>query len=247
MRSLILVLLPNLLLAAEPDPLLPLIRQRISDWRRELPDFLCTQESTFDQGNRGRGIRMSDSAFYEIRVVRGRESYVLRSVAGIDIKANQLEPVDLAGMNHRGEFSSALLLLFDAPTKTLFHRADRERVDGRRLRRYDFKVRQENSQWYVGPGAAYQPAYEGSFWADEADGKVYRLHMEAHQFPRKYVVQDAWLTVTYSTVSIEGEPFLMPAQAEVRACHTLMDCSHVYMKFTDYRHFTATSKVDFKD
>ncbi|MGJ5813735.1 hypothetical protein [Paludibaculum fermentans] len=245
MWRLILILLPALLLAAEPDPLLPLIRQRVADWRRELPDFLCTQESTLSQGNRGRGIRMSDSAIYEIRVIRGRESYFLKQAAGIDLK--QPEPADFPGMNHRGEFSSALLLLFDAPTQTLFHRAGRERVEGRRLRRYDFKVRQENSQWYVGPGAAYQPAYEGSFWADEADGKVYRLHMEAHQFPRKYVVQDAWLTVTYTTVSIDGEPFLMPAQAEVRACHTLMDCSQAYLKFTDYRHFTATSKVDFQD
>jgi hypothetical protein len=244
-RSLILFLLPCLLPAAEQDPLLALIRQRVADWRRELPDFLCTQESTLNRRNHGRGMRLSDSAVYEIRVVRGRESYFLKRAAGIDLVESEL--VDFPEMNNRGEFASALLLLFDASSQTRFHRSDRETVEGRRLRRYDFRVRQENSQWFVGPGSGYCPAYSGSFWADETDGRVYRLHMEAHRFPRRYLVQEASLTISFKPFEIGGEPFLMPAQATVIACRSLMDCDRAYMGFTDYRRFTATSKVDFKD
>lgn len=244
MRLLALLLVPCLLPAAEPDSLLALIHQRVADWRRDLPDFLCTQESTLNRANKGRGMRLSDSAVYEVQVVQGRESYFLKTASGIDQK--QLEPIDFPAMNNRGEFASALLLLFDAATQTRFHRADRETVEGRHLRRYDFRVRQENSRWYVGPGAGYCPAYSGSFWADEKDGRIYRLHMEAHRFPRRYVVQDATLTVNFQTVTIEGEPFLMPSQAAVVACRNLMDCNRAYMTFTNYRHFAATSKVEFK-
>jgi len=244
-RCIILLLLPGLLSAADPDALLPLVRQRITDWRHHLPDFACIQESTLDQGNRGRGVRVSDSAIYEIQVLKGRESYFLKQIAGID--TSEREPIDFPAMNNRGEFASALLLLFDASTQTRFHRADRETVEGRRLRRYGFRVRQENSRWFVGPGAGFCPAYDGSFWADEADGRIYRLHMEAHHFPGRYVVQDATLTVTFKDVTIQGEPFLMPAQAAVVACRSAMDCRRAYMAFTNYRLFTAKSALAFKD
>ncbi|WP_321475670.1 hypothetical protein [uncultured Paludibaculum sp.] len=213
-------------------------------WRHALPDFVCTQDSTVNHGNRGKGVRLSDSASYELRVVQGRESYFLKRSAGLDLE--QLTPVDFPVMGNRGEFASALLLLFDAPSQTRFHRADRETVEGRRLRRYDFSVRQENSRWFVGPGAAFQPAYTGSFWADESDGKVYRLHMEAHRFPRRYAVQDAWLNVSFDTVRIQGEEYLMPVQSDVRTCRDLTDCAHAFMLFTDYRKFTATSQVEFQ-
>lgn len=247
MRTLLLLLLlPCLLPAEQPDPVLSKVRFTIAQWRAALPDFICTQDSKMNRGNPAEGFRLSDSASYELRVIHGREFYFLKRSGGVELETRV--PADFPGMNNRGEFASALLLLFDPSTQARFHRAGRETMEGRRLRRYDFSVLKRNSRWYVGPGDGYRPAYTGAFWADEADGNIYRLHMEAHKFPRKFPIQDVTLNVGFDTVRIEGDGYLMPVQSNVIVCGRLAGgCSRVYMRFTDYHRFTAASKVEFED
>lgn len=241
MRTLALLFLPAVLAAAQPDPLLDRIAARVAGWRANLPDFYCTQDSRSQHLGSGRGWHLSDTVSYELRVVSGRESYFLKDVAGITIETPTA--VDYADMVNRGEFSSALLVLFDTPTQTRFRRAGREKVEGRKLRRYDFTVRQENSRWYVGPGKGYPPAYRGSLWAEESTGKIYRLDMEARAFPKNYPIRYAGMSITYDEVTIHGDEFLMPAQAHVRACGDRRGCNDTVSLFSHYRHFTADSRL----
>jgi len=177
----------------------------------------------------------------ELTVVSGHEQYYLLQEDGRAV--SQAAPADFPTISSRGEYASALLTLFDAASRTHFHRRGvRHGPDGN-LRRYDFAIRQQDSQWYLGPAPGFAPAYEGSVWVDERDGSVRQLVMDAARFPDSFFILEARLRVDFAPVLIEGLPYLLPHHASVRVCTKRGYCARKVLEFSDYRKFVARSRV----
>jgi len=180
----------------------------------------------------------TDNEQLELTVVNGREQYQLHQTDN-----QEPIPIDFPTISSRGEYASALLVLFDLASKTQFHRKGVYDEQNRSLRRYDFAVQQKSSQWYFGPGLGFAPAYGGRIWIDEGDGSVHRLEMEAFRFPDKLFVNEASLRLDFAVVVIADLPRLMPSRAVLRVCTKGGYCEQNIVEFSNYHKFVATSRL----
>jgi len=226
-------------LATESDPVLGAARRYIAHWRGTLPDFICHQSTLRFSA------RHSHHAWYktgndqlELTVVNGREQYQLHQTDN-----QEPVPVDSSAIGSRGEYASALLVLFDPASETQFHRKGVYNEQNRSLRLYDFAVQQKNSQWYFGPGLGFAPAYGGRIWIDVGDGSIHRLEMEAFRFPGKLFVNEASLRLDFAVVVIADLPYLMPSRVVLRVCTTGGYCERNIVEFSNYHKFVATTRL----
>ena len=225
--------------ATESDPVLDAVRRYVAHWRSTLPDFICQQSTLLFSGSHSDHIwHPTNNQQLELTVVNGREQYQLHQTDN-----RGPIPVGFPTINSRGEYASALMVLFDPASGTQFHRRGVYNEQNRSLRRYDFAVQQKNSQWYFGPGLGFAPAYEGHIWIDEGDGSVHRLEMEAFRFPDKLFVNKASLRLEFALVVIAELPRLMPSRAVLRVCNQGGRCEQNILEFSNYHKFVATSRL----
>lgn len=240
----ILLLVPWPIPGAEPDPVLLEARRYVASWLSGLPDFVClqsTQRFSATHSHAWHTWHPDDSVQVELTVSNGIEHYLLVSMG--DHAVRESRPVNFDTLGSRGEFVSAVRVLFEPTSRAAFHRRGAQDHNGRRLRRFDFVVHKGNSQWYIGPDPGYAPAYSGSIWIDSANGSVHRLDMEASSFPQDFFITAASLRLTFSFVEIAGIEYLMPDSADVRLCTNQGYCERKKIEFSNYRRFTATSRV----
>ena len=78
---------------------------------------------------------------------------------------------------------------------------------------------------------------------EESSGRVHRITMLSREFPRAFAVQSVAHTTEYRAVEIGGQPYLLPARSLVEACNDKGRCQRSVIEFTNYRKFTAESKI----
>lgn len=242
MRFAILALLLSFALQGEDrDTTLPKARRYIATWLSELPDFVCHQSTRRFAAGPSHDWRPEGFFVTELTVSGGIEHYLLLSNVGETIRESYSVGFDKLGS--RGEFVSAVRVLFDAASKSVFHRRGAHDQNGRRLRRFDFSVQRENSRWFLGPAPGYAPAYSGSVWVDEADGSLHQLDMEAQSFPGKLAIRAASMRIEFAFVESDGLRYLMPSRADVRVCTNRAYCERKRIEFSGFRRFTAKSRL----
>jgi len=242
MRFAILALLLSFTLQGEDrDTTLPKARRYIATWLSELPDFVCRQSTRRFAAGPSHDWRLEDSFITELTVTEGIEHYLLISKVGETVR----EPyaIDFDTLGSRGEFVSAVRVLFDAASKSVFHRRGARDQNGRHLRRFDFAVQRENSQWFLGSAPGYAPAYSGTVWVDESDGSLHQLDMETQAFPDKFAIRAASMRLEFAFVESDGLRYLMPSRADVRVCSNGAYCERKRIDFSDFRRFTAKSRL----
>ena len=236
-----LVLLPLTMSGAETSSQVTITRHWVEKWLREMPDFICQQSSQLSWAFSLHSTWHPDhSSIAEVTVISGIEHYQLVRVDSqpdLDRKAAE----DL--MKSRGEFVSAVRLLFDSQSDAAFHARGTHRLGERMLTRVDFSVPKTTSQWYIGTGAEYAPGYYGTLWVNPADGSIDRLEMEANRFPAHVSVTEASLRLSFAPVAIAGSIYIMPVDADVTACTKHAYCERRKITFSDYRHFVVRSRV----
>jgi hypothetical protein len=138
-----------------------------------------------------------------------------------------------------GEFATALKTLFDAGTASEFRDGGKDR----RFHKLTFRVLAEHSRWSIGTDVRLNPAYQGSISVDESSGRVHRITMMSREFPRGFAVQSVAHSTEYGPVEIGGASFLLPVRSLVEACNDKGRCQRSVIEFTNYRKFTAESKI----
>jgi hypothetical protein len=236
----LLLILPCVLSAREPDPVLGEARRYARGWLDGLDDIVCRQEVEHFSAGGSHAWRPDGQTLSELTFHRGVEHYALLGTDGQPKPAAR--PIDKDTLDSRGEFGTAIWILFDPASNATFQRGGTKLRDGRHLRRYDFKVPRKSSQWEIGADR-YTPAYFGNILVDEADGSLHWLEMEAMQFPASSLFGAVRLRLSFSTIVIDGLPYVMPETAEVRICTRQCMCQQRKFAFSQYRHFTATSKL----
>jgi hypothetical protein len=227
-----------LFLAADVDALAAKARAATTEWLAQLPDFLCDQTNRrMVSVDKGRSWRATDTHEVEVTYTQGRERYRLLRLNGVAVLGEQAANARTLGST--GEFATALKTLFDAATGPQFRDGGK---DGS-LRKLTFRVLAEHSRWSIGSDVRINPAYQGSISLEEDSGRVHRITMMSREFPRGFAVQSAAHSTEYRAVEIAGRPFLLPARSLVQACSAQGRCQRSVIEFTNYRKFSAESKI----
>jgi hypothetical protein len=240
MRRFTLLLILPCALAGQPDPALREARRYARVWLDGLNDIVCRQSVEHFSAEGSHAWRPDGQTLTELTFRRGVEHYTLLGADGQPKRAAL--PADPDTLKSRGEFGTAVWVLFDPASRATFKRAGAKDQNGRHLRRFDFKVPKKSSQWEIGADG-YAPAYFGNILVDEVDGSLHWLEMEALQFPPSSLFGAVRLRLSFSTVDIDGLPYVMPESAEVRICTRRCMCQQRKFAFSQYRRFTATSKL----
>lgn len=227
-----------LLVATDVDGLAAKVRAATAEWLEHLPDFIC------DQTNRrmvsvdmGRSWRATDTHEVEVTYTQGRERYRLLRLNGVSVLGEQASNARTLGS--AGEFATSLKTLLDPGTAPEFRDGGKDHS----LRKLTFRVQAERSRWSVGTDVRINPAYQGSISVEEKTGRVHRIAMLSREFPRDFAVQSVAHATDYGAVEIGGQPFLLPARSLVEACDDKGRCQRSVIEFTNYRKFTAESKI----
>jgi hypothetical protein len=134
------------------------------------------------------------------------------------------------------------------PTAARFKRRGEDRVGSRSAVVFDYSVAQPNSHWtLVSPDdRKFNPAYEGAIWVDKDTRRVLRIEQRTVDIPRDFPLLKAETVITYSFVTIDKKPVLLPGSSENLGCwRGSGTCVRNTIEFQDYKKFTAESSVTF--
>lgn len=216
-------------------------RNYVRQWLAAMPDVVCLQTTERFATNGGLLWRREVISQAELTVERGEERYQLLSVNGKPAGNAASAATQIEGSS--GEFLSAVRQLFDPASRAEFRYRGSRVERGRTLERYEFRVRQENSQWYVGADPGYRPAYSGSIWMDGVDGRLARIEMEANTFPAKLGIRSATLQTTFEPVALNGAFLVLPGRSEVTVFMKWGYTERRVLRYSGYRRFTSASRL----
>ena len=227
-----------LLLTVDVDALAGKARASTAEWLAHLPDFLCDQTNhRMVSVDKGHSWRATDTHEVEVTYTQGRERYRSLRLNGVAVLGEQSANARTLGSS--GEFATALKALFDVGTEPEFRDGGKDQS----FRKLTFRVLAAHSRWSIGTDVRINPAYQGSISVDEASGRVHRITMMSREFPPEFAVQSVAHSTDYRAVEIGGQAFLLPARSLVEACNNKGRCQRSVIEFTNYRKFTAESKI----
>ena len=210
-----------------------------------LPDFIVQQNTTrYYSTTAPAQWRTLDVVSAEVVSVAGKEEY--RNILVNGKPTNR--PVEKTGAWSTGEFQTVLDSLLSPYTAATFRRQSDDTLRGRATYRFQYRVRQENSNWdiYAPTGAKATPSYSGDVWIDKATHNILRIEEESGPMPAGFVFDKAESVVEYSFVTIESKSYPLPVHSEILTCQRgSPNCTKNEINFQNYRKFGADSTVTF--
>jgi hypothetical protein len=243
----------------QSDPVIEAARRWALRYSQTLPDFVCTEFIHRYQNWTGTDFQF-DTLTFRVSFYRQREAYEL--VARNQRPSHQ-RVESLNGSITRGEFGSALRLVFDDASAAVFEAQRPKRIEGRAVATYGYAVRLESSRYELEYGShRIVSAYHGSVYIDPSTSRVLRLTTEVDP-PADFPIRQVATTIDYDLRAIGEEQYLLPIRAEVRMFElpseevlkrlSRNDAATArrgvryrnIVEFRDYRKFSADSKLTF--
>jgi hypothetical protein len=227
------------------DEVLVEARMEASRFTDGLPNFTARQLTTryFSQTWPARWQKI-DEVTADVACVDGKEEYRNIAVNGNPVS----RPPERTGSWSTGEFSTTMEDVLSIPTAARFKRRGEDRVGSRSAVVFDYTVAQPNSHWtLVSPDdRKFNPAYEGAIWVDKDTRRVLRIEQRTVDIPRDFPLLKAETVITYSFVTIDKKPVLLPGSSENLGCwRGSGTCVRNTIEFQDYKKFSAESSVTF--
>lgn len=232
--------------ATAQDATLTKARTAVSTFMQGLPNYVCTEMVTrYVNTTHVVDWRPLDTVSTEVVYENGHERYTNIKINGKDSGKQRME--DLSGAWSTGEFGSVLADLFSRATAADFRFRKPSSIVGRSARIYDFTVERDNSHWHVQvPSQSVIPAYRGSVWIDEQNGRVLRIEMQASNLPEAFPLDRVESATDYDYVRFGEKEFLLPVHAEVLSCERdKSDCSRNTIDFRNYHKYEGESTIIF--
>jgi len=238
--------------SVEQGKILDEVREYVANYDNSLPDFICVEVEQRMVAPNHAGRAGSDASFRLMDTITSKITYFHHEEKKEPI-LNGSRPVTgdyekLGGATSRGDFETALRMLFDPATQARFEWARWTTWHGRLTMVFSYHVSQERSQYRIGTGEhkiERITAYTGEVFLDEkAPHPVMRLTSKAEEIPPDFPIQRADTTLDYKYVDIGGQSFLLPYNGEV-----LMDAPDGMSKnsnrFDFYRKYEVGSSITF--
>jgi hypothetical protein len=228
------------------------VRQYVMDYDNSLPDFICLEvEQRMIAPNHG-GRSGNDPSFHTADTITSKITY-FNHVEKKEPILNGSRPVtgnyeSLGGATSRGDFETALRMLFDPNTQARFEWARWTTLRGRLTMVFSYRVSQDRSQYKIGLSEGKIEritAYSGEVYVDEkSPHAVTRLKTNAIEIPVDFPIQRADTILDYQYAEIGGQQFLLPYNEEV-----LLDGPDSLAKnsntFKFYRKYEVGSSITF--
>ena len=236
----------------EQGRILDEVRQYVMNYDNSLPDFICLEVEQrmiagFHSGRAG-----SEPSFRPLDTITSKITYFHHEEKKEPI-LNGSRPVtsdyeSLGGATSRGDFETALRMLFDPATQARFEWARWATLRGRPTMVFSYRVSRDRSQYKIGTGdhkAERITAYSGEVFVDRnSPHAVTKLTSKAEEIPVDFPIQRAATALDYKYVDIGGQSFLLPYNGEV-----LMDgpdgMSKNSNRFDFYRKYEVGSSITF--
>ena len=238
--------------SVEQGKILDEVRGYVANYDNSLPDFICVEvEQRMVAPNHG-GRSGNDPSFHLMDTITSRITYYQHQEKKEPI-LNGSRPVTgdyekLGGATSRGDFETALRMLFDPNTQARFEWARWTTWHGRLTMVFGYRVSQDRSQYRIGTGehkVERITAYSGEVFVDaQSPHPVIRLTSKAQEIPMDFPIQRAETILDYKQVDIGGQNFLLPYNGEV-----MMDgpdgMSKNSNRFDFYRKYEVGSSITF--
>jgi hypothetical protein len=228
---------------AAQDPQLALMRLRMTENLRGLPNYTCLETIERTRVLKGGGVRMSDRLRLEVALVDGKEMFGWPGSSEFeDVQARLVE----RGTFGAGNFALYARALF-AGQHARFGPPAAVALQGRNAVRWEYRVGRESGglQIIVGDRAALV-GFHGAVYADPESLDVLRLEVVADPAPEALGTMQSRDTVEYARVPIGGESFLLPVASEL--IMTLRDREDTNrVSFSSCRRFAGESRILFEE
>jgi hypothetical protein len=239
--------------SVEQGRILDEVRQYVANYDNSIPDFICLEiEQRAIAPNHG-GRSGNDPSFRPLDTITSKITYFHHEEKKEPI-LNGSRPVTTdyeklgGGATSRGDFETALRMLFDPATQARFEWARWATLRTRLTMVFSYHVSRERSQYRIGTGenkVERITAYSGEVFVDaQPPHAVTRLTSKAEEIPIDFPIQRAETILDYKYVDLSGESFLLPYNGEI-----LMDgpdgMSKNDNRFDFYRKYEVGSSITF--
>jgi hypothetical protein len=254
----------------QQSALLAKITQYATGYVSTLPNMSCTETTRFSgsgqqSGHHGSrraqarlpdGWRLEDTVVEAVDYYEGTETYHTKTLNG----APDTRPLDeIRSEYSRGEFGTILDITFAPSSQARFQWDHWESLRGRRVAVFGYSIDRAHSQYWVCCVAAgtvdvggvrrqqnkrWLSAYRGFVYADADSGSIVRFTFRNVEIPQSYDLQDARNLLEYSTVTLGGKSFWLPARA-VHYTRTAKGRTRDEIRFSNYRKFGADTNITF--
>jgi len=231
---------------AETGSMLSGARARVSDYKRTLPNFVCTRVSKRFVDASGRGEwKLNDSYVNLLRYVDGEETTVLLEVDGRRASDSQSEG---RGAVVTGEFGELLSMLFSEKTKADIQWRGVADLGGARTQVFQFRVARSNSLYEVvaesgGPNSVIYAAYHALVYIDANTFAVRRVSIEAENLPKDFHIRESAIAVEYDFVPIGGNDYLLPLRSTLFVRQGAHYLRRNEIEYQNYRRYGSESSI----
>ncbi len=240
---------PSTLPQALPDSerqaaIIDAVRQKAAQYVRDLPNFVCTQETVRERdfSATGEQWKLVDTLVEQLTYFDHSEKYQVMSINGRP--PGKVSHETLRNLRSSGEFGSALNAIFRPKSKAEFQWERRDNVGSRPVDVIAYRVAKEFSGKKITWGKrSVVPGHHGWLYADAETGSVLRL-VDVDEMPAGFPIQAANFELEYGWAEIAGQRYLLPVKSQV-----LIQLDKVFERnviaFTGYRKFDAAASVKF--
>ena len=208
--------------AEEQGKIIEAARRYVANYDDSLPDFICTEVerrmvAPGRGGRSGPSYQLSDTITSKVTYFNHQEKK--------EPILNGSQPVTgdyekLGGATSRGDFETALRMLFDPKTEARFEWARWTTLRTRLTMVFSYQVSLDRSQYRIGVSQGKIEritAYSGEVYLDaEPPYAVTKLKTKAADIPTGFPIQRAETVLDYQYADIGGQQFLLPFNEEIQ-------------------------------
>jgi hypothetical protein len=240
--------------AEQQGKILDDVREYVRNYDSTLPDFICLEVEDREVADRNGARFASEPSYRTADTITSKVTYFQHKEEKTPI-LNGSRPVtgtyeSLGGATSRGDFETALLLLFDPRTEARFEWARWTTLRTRLTMVFSYHVSESRSQYKIGVSdrkIERITAYSGEVYVDaEPPHAVTRMKTSAQEIPPDFPIRKADTVLDYAYADIGGQQFLLPYNEEVRL-DSEGQLSRNKNSFQHYRKYEVGSSINYSD
>lgn len=239
-------LLPNAVRPgdAELRSILEGARQRIREYKRGLPDFVCLMLTKRFVDAPGRAAwKLDDSYASALRYNGLEETTMLLDVNGKRVRGADQD--GLEGVSVRGEFGETLGMIFSDRANAQVDWVGMAQVLGARTHVFRCSVRAQNSDYKVAVNHNLwlHAAYHAFAYVDAGSLCVRRLTVLSDDIPPKFPIRESDVSIDYDYIPIAGHEYLLPVEATLFLRMGRRYVKKNEIEFQNYHKYVAESRL----